>query len=231
MTFGRFVGFCVAIGTLTLFAPFSPLPQTRARSLSQNATGRAFYERKLDKTDWPRLPVKVNHGKLKRGLAQFGQAFSDLDDDWLDGFTINIQNTSKKSIVYIEVGLTFFKKEEGLVPERVPVGYPISYGSGLGIFDTGRTFQPVKPGESVDVVFTTDDLLRLKAMLVQDKYPLSFHHVDVCVETIQFDDGELWYKSYIFYRDPYNPQRYVRDKYFHKGGKYEGIKPGTILNQ
>ena len=44
------------------------------------------------------------------------------------------------------------------------------------------------------------------------------------------DDGELWYKSYIFYRDPYNPNRYVRDKYFKKGGKYDGLKPGTILN-
>jgi hypothetical protein len=35
------------------------------------------------------MPVKVNHGKLKKGLAQFGQAFTDADDDWLDGFTMN----------------------------------------------------------------------------------------------------------------------------------------------
>lgn len=219
------------VAALVLLEPSTHLLNARAAWLPQNANRRARDERKLNKIDWPNMPVKVNHGKLKRGLAQFGQAFSDPDDDWLDGFAINVQNTSKKSIVYIEVGLTFFKKDEGLVPEKVPFGYPISFGSGLGMFNTNRTFQPVKPGESVDVVFTTDDLLRLKAMLVEDRYPSSFHHVDVCVEAIQFDDGELWYKSYIFYRDPCNPNRYVRDKYFKKGGKYEGIKPGTVLNE
>ena len=184
--------------------------------------------RKLVKTDWPRMPAKVNHGKLKKGPARFGESFSDPDDDWLDGFTINLQNTSTKSIVYIGVGLTFFDKEEGLVPERVPVAFPFSYGSGLGIL-TGRTFQPVKPGESVDVVFSSDQFLELKSLLVKNNYPPSFHQVDVCVEAIQFDDGELWYKSYIFYRDPYDPNRYVRDKFFQKGGKYENIKPGTFL--
>jgi len=228
----RLVGFCALMGGLITLSVFSRnVPRTRAVLLQAQAIQRPHDQRKLVKTEWPNMPARVNHGKLKKGLAQFGQAFNDLDDDWLDGFTINIQNTSTKSIVYIEVGLTFFKKEEGLVPEKIPFGYPISFGSGLGMFNTGRTFQPVKPGEAVDVVFTTDDLLRLKAMLVEDKYPLSFHHVDLCVEAIQFDDGELWYKSYIFYRDPYNPKRYVRDKYFKKGGKYEGIKPGTILNE
>ena len=226
MTFGRLVGVCIVAGTLV---PVTYLPQPRAASLQQNAN-RTDSERKLVKTEWPRMPVKVNHGKLKRGLAKFGEPFTDPDDDWLDGFTINIQNTSQKSIVYIEVGLTFFKKEEGLVPERVPVGFPFSYGSGLGIFNTGRLFEPVNPGDSVDVVFSTDDFRTLKTMLVNDKYPTSFRNVDVCVEAIQFDDGELWYKSYLFYRDPYNPDRYVRDKYFQKGGQYEGIKPGTILN-
>jgi hypothetical protein len=213
----RFVSFWVLIGGLITFSVTS----------AQAQAVQPHDQRKLVKTEWPNTPVKVNHAKLKSGLVQFGEPFSDSDNDWLDGFTINIQNTSTKPIVYIEVGLTFFKNE---VPEKIPVAYPISFGSGLGMFNTNRTFQPVRPGESVDVVFTTDDLVRLRAMLVRDKYPLSFHHVDVCVEAIQFDDGELWYKSYLFYRDPYNPNRYVRDKYFRQGGKYEGIKPGTILN-
>jgi hypothetical protein len=228
--FMRFVSVCTLNAALFVLGNFSGLPSARFQSLPQNAAPRAVSERKLNKIDWPRMPVKVNSARLKRGSAVFGEAFADPDDDWLEGLAINVENTSTKPIVHIDVSLTFFKKEEGLVPERVPVAFPIFYGSGLGTFNTGRTFQPVKPGESVDVVFSTDNLLQLKAMLVEDKYPLSFHQVDVCVEAIQFDDGELWYKSYIFYRDPYNPNRYVRDKYFKKGGKYEGIKPGTILN-
>ena len=227
----RLIGVCALLaGQISLSVFAENVPHIRAALPQVQAVHRPRDERKLVKTEWRNTPVKVNHVKLKKGLAQFGHAFSDADDDWLDGFTINIQNTTTKSIVYIEVGLTFFKKEEGLVPERVPVGYPISFGSGLGLLNTNRSFQPVQPGESVDVVFKTDDLRQLKALLSADKYPLSFHQVDVCVQGVQYDDGELWYKSYIFYRDPYNPNRYVRDKYFNKGGKYEGIKPGTILN-
>jgi hypothetical protein len=226
----RPIGICALVAGLIILSVFSKhIPRARA-ALPQTKSAQGPDQRKLVRTEWRNTPVKVNHAKLKRGVAQFGEAFSDSDDDWLDGFTINIQNTTTKCIVYIEVGLTFFNKEENLVPERVPVGYPISFGSGLGLLNTNRSFQPVQPGESVEVVFTTNDLRQLKALLVADKYPLSFHHVDVCVEAVQYDDGELWYKSYIFYRDPYNANRYVRDKYFQKGGKYETIKPGTILN-
>jgi hypothetical protein len=58
------------------------------------------------------MPVKVNSARLKRGSAVFGEAFADPDDDWLEGLAINIENTSTKPIVHIDVSLTFFKKKK-----------------------------------------------------------------------------------------------------------------------
>jgi hypothetical protein len=230
--FLRLLGICTLTGVLiTLSVLSTHLPRTRAAWSQQKASPAAIRnERKLNKTDWPNMPVKVNKAKLKRGLAAFGQSFTDTDDDWLEGFTLNVQNTSHKTIVFIDVSLTFFEKDEGLVPGRTPVGFPFSYGSESGVFESSSPFRPVPPGASVDVVLSADEFSRLKTLLLDDNYPIKFHHVDVRIDKVVFADGQVWYKSYLFYRDPNNPDRFIRDKEFKKGAKYEEIEPGTILS-
>jgi hypothetical protein len=59
-------------------------------------------------------------------MAEFGKAFTEADDDWLKGFSLNVTNTSNKDIVFIELTLTFFGKEEGLTPSRIPWVIPCS---------------------------------------------------------------------------------------------------------
>ena len=158
------------------------------------------------------MPVKVNHGRLKRGPAVFGESFADADDDWLEGFTLNVQNTSNKTIVFIDVTLTFFDKDEGLVPSKVPLGFPFSYGSASGVFESSSPFHAVKPGESVDITFGPDEFNILKTLLLENDYPISFRNVDVRIDRVVFADGQVWFKSYLFYRDPNNPNRFIRDK-------------------
>ena len=211
-TMVRSVGVGSLIGVLSLLVLSFYLPRTQAQEMRQNARPTAVKQRQLNKTDWPRLPVKVTNANLKKGPVVFGEPFADADDDWLEGFTLKVENTSNKTIVFIDVSLTFFDKDEGLVPSTVPLSFPLSYGSGSGVFESSSPFHPIKPGESVDITFTADHLHTLKTLLVENDYPLSFRYVDVRIDNVVFADGQMWYKSYLFYRDPNNPNRFIRDR-------------------
>lgn len=208
------------------------MPNSRAALLSQSATrGNSQNERKLVKSNWKREPVRVNRVKLRGGAAEFGKAFTDADDDWLRGFSLNVTNTSNKDIVFIELSLTLFGKEEKLAPNRTPVGYPVFYGSPEGIFDGSTIARPIRPNESADVALTDEEHEKLKELLLNNNYSTVFSHVDVRLDKVVFADGLVWYKSYYFYRDPSDPKRFIRDKSFEKGGKYEGVRPGVALIQ
>jgi len=208
------------------------MPNSRAALLSQSGTREnSQIERKLVKSNWKGEPVRVNRVKLRGRTAEFGKAFMEADDDWLRGFSLNVTNTSNKDIVFIELSLTFFGKEEKLVPNRTPVGYPVFYGSPEGIFDGSTTAHPIRPNESADVTLTDEEHEKLKEILINNNYSTVFGHVDVRLDRVVFADGLVWYKSYYFYRDPSDPNRFIRDKSFKKGGKYEGVSPGAALRQ
>ena len=187
----------------------SSAPQDASRGLLPD-------ERKLVKSNWKREPVKINELRVKGSIAEFGRAFREPDDDWLKGFSLNVTNTSNKDIVYVEVSLTLFGEEERLTPSRTPTSYPVFYGSPEGIFDGSTKAHAIRPNESVDVSFTDEEYDKFKEYLLDSDYPARFRHVTVQLDTVVFADGTLWYKSYYFYRDPKNPNNFVRDKYFQK---------------
>jgi len=186
------------------------LPNTRAALLSQSGTrGTSQNERKLVKSNWKGEPVQVNRITLKGRAAEFGKAFTDADDDWLRGFSLNVTNTSNKDIVFIELSLTFFDKEDKL--SRSPLEYPVFYGSSEGIFDGSTAARSIRPNESADVSFSDEEYEKFKEVLLNNNYPTAFRHVDVRLDKVIFADGVLWYKSYYFLRDPSNPNRFIRD--------------------
>jgi len=208
------------------------VPNTEAALLSQNRTRGTFQnERKLVKSKWRGEPVQVNTVKLRGRATEFGKAFTDADDDWLRGFSLNVTNTSNQDIVFIELSLTLFGKDEKLTPNRTPIGYPVFYGSPEGIFDGSTSARPLRPNESADVTLADEEYDKLKEILLNNNYPIAFGHVDVRLDKVVFADGRVWYKSYYFYRDPLNPNRFIRDKSFKKGEKPESARPGTALKQ
>lgn len=201
----------------------------QAAWLSQSGTRASSQkERKLVKTNWKGEPVQVKGVKLKGRAAEFGKAFTDADDDWLKGFSLRVTNTTNKDIVFIELELTFFEKEEKLTFSRTPVGYPVSYGSPEGIFDDSTGAGPVRPNESAEVTLADEEYEKLKEILINNDFPMVFHHVDVRLDKVIFADGVLWYKSYYFFRDPSNPNRYIRDKYFKKGER-QNVRSGAAI--
>jgi hypothetical protein len=210
-----FAALLAALVTITVMS--ARLSHSEAASLPQGASqGTSQNKRKLVRSKWRGEPVQVNKLKLRGRMAEFGKAFTEADDDWLKGFSLNVTNTSNKDIVFIELTLTFFGKEEGLTPSRIPLGYPVFYGSPEGIFDGSNTARPIRPNESVDVTLTDADHDTMKEVLLNNNYPIRFRHVDLRLDKVVFADGTVWYKSYYFYRDPNNPRRYIRDKHFQK---------------
>jgi hypothetical protein len=92
------------------------LPNTRAALLSQSGNrGISQNERKLVKSNWRGEPVKVNSLKLRGKPAEFDKAFTDADDDWLRGFSVNLTNTSNKDIVFMSCPLGFLIRRKNLV--------------------------------------------------------------------------------------------------------------------
>lgn len=168
------------------------LPQSVTRTISPN-------ERNLVKSSWKGEPLRVNTVKLGGNTTEFGKAFTDADDDWLNGLALNVTNTSDKDIVFIGLTLTFFTEETK--PRRVPVEYPVSYGSAEGIFDGSTTAHPVRPNESFAVTLTDEEYEKLKEILINNHYPTVFHHVDLRLDTVVFADGLLWYKGHHFNQD------------------------------
>lgn len=178
------------------------LPQRVSRGASQN-------ERKLVKSNWRGEPVQVNKVKLKGSIVEFDRGFTDADDDWLKGFSLNVTNSSNKDIIFIDLTLTLFGKEEGLTPSLIPLAYPVMYGASK---DGSTTAPPIGPNESVDVTLADEDYDTLKELLLINNYPTRFRQVEVRLDKVVFADGTVWYKSYYFYRDPNNPQRFIRIK-------------------
>jgi hypothetical protein len=213
---------------ITGMSLFAHPPNTRAALLSQIATQveTSRNERKLVKSNWKGEPVQVNSVRVKGRAAEFGKAFQHADDDWLEGFSLNVTNTTNKDIVFIELAFTFFGKEEKLARSRTPVTYPVFYGSPEGIFDGSTAAHPVRPNESVDVMFTDEEHDKMKEILLNNNYPTSFRHVDVRIDRVVFADGLVWYKSYYFRRDPSDPKRFIRDRPSGKLEERKSIKPG-----
>lgn len=71
---------------------------------------------------------------------------------------------------------------------------------------------PIKPGGSVDIALSEYGYLMLKEGLVRANYSLNFRHAELRFDTVLFADGTLWYKGYIFLRDPNDPGKWIRDK-------------------
>lgn len=167
-------------------------------------------ERKLVKPTWRNEPVKVKKVKVKKGFIELGRKFKDEDDNWLEGLTLSVKNTSTKDIVYVDVSLTLFAGGDEV--NDAPVQFPFTYESNTGVAGGDTNADPIKPGGSVDIALSENAYLTLKEGLALANYPLKFRHVELRIDAVAFADGTLWRKGSMFIRDPNNPDKWIRDR-------------------
>lgn len=173
---------CAAILMMTnAWLPVSGTAQSKDRTVTKFRNGKLP------------MPVEVKAVKTKRGKAKVGEAISD-DDDWFDGLTISIENTSGKTIIYIGGGFLFPRPKEGGVVK--PSRYEqFMYGRHPGVSSTIRlTNLPisVKPGEMFDITLPSGNYASIKQRLKELGYPDSIKDIKFNVEEIYYDDGTAW---------------------------------------
>jgi hypothetical protein len=157
------------------------------------------------------MPLEIKTIKTKKRIAKIDEAISD-DDDWFDGLTISIENTSGKTIIYIGGGFLFPRPVEGGIVKSSRYEQ-FMYGRHPAVSGTVRlTNLPisVKPGEMFDITLPSSNYASIKQRLKELGYPDSIKDIKFNVEEIYYDDGTAWIVGDNFERDPNNPEKYKR---------------------
>jgi hypothetical protein len=179
-------------------------------SASLYATTAQEKERTITKEMWRTEPVKIKLIKVKGKPVGLKQKFSE-EDDWLKGITINLENISKKTILYIRFEMLFPRPEGVKNSEETPVYlHPLFYGEipppGEPTPSDGR--KQLRPGESVELALPENDHLLIKTTLERLGYPADLTTVMLAIGDVVFDDGTKWRGDFILHRDPHNPNKW-----------------------
>ena len=167
------------------------------------------HERTVMKVNAPNEPVKITKFKLKGTPRGFGQNFTD-DDDWLRGMTVNIQNTSNKPIVYLEISLDFPRPENQSSEQPPPFQSSLRYGSYAVMNSPLPPDAPalLMPNERAELKLTDQDYDSLIATLKQLDYPASLKKIELTISTVIFNDDTGWRLGTPIRRDPTKPDRW-----------------------
>jgi hypothetical protein len=191
---------CVLILLITnASVPVSGLTQPQERTVTKFRNGKLL------------MPLEIRRIKTKKRDAKMGEPISD-DDDWFDGLTLSIENTSGKTITYLGGGFLFHRPKEGRVVK--PSRYEqFMYGLHPEAPDIVRqTTLPLnlKPGEIFDITLPGSNYASIKQRLKELGYPDSIKEIKFNVEEIYYDDGTAWIVGSNYERDPENPEKYKR---------------------
>lgn len=197
-------GFSVLACVLVLIMTNAQLP-VAGITQAQDRTVTKFRNGKL------LMPLEIRKIKTKKRVVKAGEVISD-DDDWFDGLTLTIENTSGKTIIYIGGGFFFFKPRVRGIAEP-PWYHTFTYGRHPSAPSTVRlTNLPltIKAGETFDITIAHSDYISIKQRLEEFKHPPSVKDIKFNVEEIYYDDGTAWIVGDNYERDPNNPEKYKR---------------------
>ncbi|HLM55188.1 MAG TPA: hypothetical protein VK422_03610 [Pyrinomonadaceae bacterium] len=161
-----------------------------------------------------RNPVAEIVGLKVKGVPVSFDRKITADHDWLKGLTVTVKNTSSKPIIYVEVELELFGKEDE-VSGRLPVVYPLPYGTYTGstpspVPDGPPASEVIEPGGSADITLTEEIYASLQLTLSASGYPVTMKHVELTLTDVIFADDTRWYKSMFLHRDPNKPKKWLR---------------------
>jgi hypothetical protein len=178
--------------------------------LTASVIAQQAQERTVKKVKALNEPVKITKFKLKGIPRGFGQNFTD-DDDWLRGMTVNVQNTSNKPIVYLEISLDFPRPETQSSDQRLPFQSSLRYGS-YAVMNSPLppgAPAPLMPNEKAELKLTEQDYDSLMATLKQLDYPASLTKIELTISTVIFNDDTGWRLGTPIRRDLNKPDRWI----------------------
>ena len=154
---------------------------------------------------WPGIePVKIVAVKTKnKENIEIGKAFDD-DDDWLDGFTVIVANSSDKTVTAMTI-LLVFCREPG--DTRPTLAMDLHFGPSpiTREYIHRNPNKIIKPGESTELRLKSHDYKILKRDFEQTGYVTSTKRVEVIIREVGFEDGSLFDSGTFYLQDPANP--------------------------
>lgn len=168
-------------------------------------------ERTLNKRSFRDEPVSITKLKVKGTHVNFNQKFI-TDDDWFRNLTVSVKNTSNKTIVFIDLMLTF-PAAEGATQERAASDHLIygPYPPPPGESGTPHPDQPpLKPGDSATLMLT--DYEGTRQFLDQVGKPKSIKEIEIRISEVIFENGTKWIAGQLHKRDPNNPNIWLPER-------------------
>lgn len=149
-------------------------------------------------------PTEMVEIRTTKKAVKLGEKF-DEGDDWLNGATFKLKNTSGKEIVYVELDLNF--------PETTSSGnemsFPLKLGRRPGESNSTRAPLLLKPGEDVGITLGEKKYEEL-TRFIETRQPISnLTKVRVSFGFVVFNDGTAWSAGNFYRQDPNNPKRYI----------------------
>jgi hypothetical protein len=159
-------------------------------------------ERVVEKLSRYQAPLQIGTIKRKRGEAFLGKKFTDRED-WFQGLSLVMENTSGKTIVYIRGGF-LFPRQIQMKNQAPPLYHSFRYGLPPFIPEEGGSNAQqfvLKPGETITFTLSDSDYSDITASLRRLEYTHGIKMIKFNLEEIFFDDGTSWAAGTYFPRD------------------------------
>ncbi|HQZ97065.1 MAG TPA: hypothetical protein PLP21_12160 [Pyrinomonadaceae bacterium] len=163
--------------------------------------------RRVNQRPWAGQPITIEKVRVKDRSISFQDSFIE-SEDWLNGFSFQVKNISKKTIVYLDISLVFPQDEFGN-PTK-PASEVLRFGkfpkadSDLGKIDSN--LPTLAPGESVTLYVKS--YLELQKLLEYAGHPKNISDVTIRLERVVFSDGTMFSAGKTLTRDPGDPERW-----------------------
>jgi hypothetical protein len=162
-------------------------------------------ERVVEKLSRKLAPLNVKVIKTKRGKVSLGRKFVDDDEDWFRGLSVVLENTSGKTITYVDVGF-LFPKEEGGTGKTLPLYESLSYGHHPEApSEAVLNMQPLalRSGEKITATLADSKYSEVRDSLTQLGYNQSIKTMKFNLQEVYFEDGSGW-SSGTYFPQPRN---------------------------
>ena len=176
-------------------------------------------------------PIKITSFKIEDKTILSREKFASKDD-WLKNLSINVQNSSGKTVTYIDVGV-FVVRPKG--QENIPVfHYSISRGNKINALKQTESGLEFKSSESIDNIFnislSEEEFRGIRTSLDELGYPPKIKHLQLQIEEVGFDDGTLWSIGSWYKIDPQDQKKLIPIKK-QKGNDKEVVTLSSLTEQ
>ena len=164
-------------------------------------------ERAIEIYKWRNEPIKLLSVKVDGKEIVSKEKFVNKRDDWFSGLTVEVENTSDKTIANIRIAL-------GFPNEPVLKGNPardyIAYGT-RELSEPNLSEPPLKPGEKA--VLKIKDYESLRDFLDRVGHSKDIGgELRIDIESVLFTDDTMWSAGQILRRDPDDPKIWRPEK-------------------